>query len=138
MVKTPPTPQPHYWKLPIVLRLVSNATHMNKFWKLSVYMLVVRCLLGSSAVLLAQSNADADRLIEEAMKTSPIEQNLRHLTDEIGGRVPGTPAMDRAVAWGVAAFKDAGADSVHTESFKMPVSWAEGNRGECLFGGHGK
>jgi len=99
---------------------------MNNFWKLSVYMLVVCCLLGSSAVLLAQSNADADRLIEEAMKTSPIEQNLRHLTDEIGGRVPGTPAMDRAVAWGVAAFKDAGADSVHTESFKMPVSWAEG------------
>src|SRR5579864_3282251 len=79
-----------------------------------------------SSIALAQTNADVERLMEEALKTSPIEQNLRHLTDEIGGRVPGTPAMDKAVAWGVAAFKAAGADSVHTEEFKLPASWAEG------------
>jgi carboxypeptidase Q len=79
-----------------------------------------------SSIAAAQTNADVERLMEEALKTSPIEQNLRHLTDEIGGRVPGTPAMDKAVAWGVAAFKAAGADSVHTEEFKMPASWAEG------------
>jgi hypothetical protein len=77
-------------------------------------------------VALAQSS-DADRLIESALKPSPIEQNLRHLTDEIGGRVPGTPAMDRAVSWGVAAFKAAGADSVHTEEFRLQASWAEGD-----------
>jgi carboxypeptidase Q len=98
--------------------------HMNNSWKLSRCLLVV-CFAFSSAVLgLAQS--DADRLIDEALKPSPLEHNLRHLTDEIGGRVPGTPAMDRAVAWGVAAFKEAGADSVHTEDFQIPVSWAEG------------
>ena len=59
----------------------------------------------------------ADRLIAEALKPSALETNLRRLTDEIGGRVPGTPAFQRAVDWGVAAFKDAGADSVHTEEF---------------------
>jgi Zn-dependent M28 family amino/carboxypeptidase len=75
----------------------------------------------------AQSRSDAELLIELAQKPSPIEQNLRHLTDEIGGRVPGTPAMDKAVGWGVAAFKAAGADSVHTEEFKLPASWAEGD-----------
>jgi carboxypeptidase Q len=48
------------------------------------------------------------------------------LTDEVGGRVPGTPAMTKAVAWGVNAFKSAGADSVHTEEFTIPNSWAEG------------
>jgi carboxypeptidase Q len=74
----------------------------------------------------AQSRPDAELLIELAQKPSSIEQNLRHLTDEVGGRVPGTPAMDKAVAWGVAAFKAAGADSVHTEDFKLPASWAEG------------
>ena len=99
---------------------------MNNSWKWSEYLLVVCCLLALPALLPAQSQTDSDRLIEEALKPSPIEQNLRHLTDEVGGRVPGTPAMDRAVAWGVAAFKDAGADSVHTENFRMPVSWAEG------------
>ncbi len=68
----------------------------------------------------------ADRLIAEALKPSPLESNLRRLTDEIGGRIPGTPAFQRAVVWGVAAFKDAGADSVHTEEFTIQHSWAEG------------
>src|SRR5215470_16592227 len=99
-------------------------SHMKNSWKLSRSVVVV-CFAISSAIFgLAQS--DADRLIEGALKPSPMEHNLRHLTDEIGGRVPGTPAMDRAVAWGVAAFKDAGADRVHTEEFKLPHSWAEG------------
>jgi hypothetical protein len=34
--------------------------------------------------------------------------------------------MQKAVAWGVDAFKAAGADTVHTEDFTLPVSWAEG------------
>ncbi len=101
-------------------------SHMNNFRKLSRCVLVVCCVLVAPVLVLAQTNADADRLIEEALKPSPLESNLRHLTDEIGGRVPGTPAMDRAIAWGVAAFQEAGADSVHTEPFRMPVSWAEG------------
>jgi carboxypeptidase Q len=97
---------------------------MDNLWKMVVGSLV--CAFAVSAVSLEQASSDADRLIEEALKPSAIQQNLRHLTDEIGGRVPGTPAMERAVAWGVAAFKEAGADSVHTEEFKMPHSWAEG------------
>jgi hypothetical protein len=68
----------------------------------------------------------ADRIIDEALKPSPLEANLERLTDQIGGRVPGTPAMQKAVDWGVEAFKAAGADSVHTENFTIPTSWAEG------------
>jgi hypothetical protein len=68
----------------------------------------------------------AARLIAEALKPSPLESNLRRLTDEIGGRVPGTPALKRAVDWGMAAFKEAGADTVHTEEFTIQHSWAEG------------
>jgi len=78
-----------------------------------------------SLVMFAADN-DSDRLIQEALKPSPLESNLRRLTDEVGGRVPGTPAMQRAVDWGVAAFKAAGADRVTTEEFTMPSSWAEG------------
>jgi Zn-dependent M28 family amino/carboxypeptidase len=97
---------------------------MKNSQKLVVYAHV--CFLAVPFISLAQSESDADRLIEEALKPSPIEQNLRHLTDEIGGRVPGTPALDRAVAWSVAAFEAAGADKVHTEEFTLPGSWAEG------------
>lgn len=69
---------------------------------------------------------DVERVMAEALRPSPIETNLRDLTDEIGGRVPGTPAMEKAVEWGVASFKVAGADTVHTENFAIPASWAEG------------
>ncbi len=67
-----------------------------------------------------------DRVIAEAQKPSALETNLQQLTDQVGGRVPGTPAMQKAVDWGVAAFKAAGADSVHTEEFSIQASWSEG------------
>ncbi len=67
----------------------------------------------------------APKIIENAMGESPLVENLRRLTDEIGGRMSGTPAAARAVAWGVAAFHDAGVD-VHTEKYTIPVTWSEG------------
>jgi hypothetical protein len=85
----------------------------------------VTIVLAGAALALAQSN---DRIMQEALKPStPLQENLRVLTDEIGGRVPGTPAMEKAVQWGIDGFKAAGADSVHTEEFTIPVSWAEGD-----------
>jgi carboxypeptidase Q len=67
----------------------------------------------------------APKIIANARGESPLAENLRRLTDEIGGRVSGTPAAARAVAWGVAAFRAAGVD-VHTEKYTLPSTWAEG------------
>jgi carboxypeptidase Q len=86
------------------------------------------CVL-SFACLAATTPADtneANQVIQAALQPSPLETNLHRLTDEIGGRVPGTVGMQHAVAWGVQAFTAAGADSVHTEGFTIPNSWAEG------------
>jgi carboxypeptidase Q len=84
------------------------------------------CLVCLAATPATDITDDAHQIIQEALKPSPLQSNLRHLTDEIGGRVPGTLAMQRAVDWGVQMFKAAGADSVHTEEFTIPHSWAEG------------
>jgi len=70
--------------------------------------------------------SEANQVIQAALQPSSLETNLHRLTDEIGGRVPGTLGMQHAVAWGVQAFTAAGADSVHTEGFTIPNSWAEG------------
>jgi acetylornithine deacetylase/succinyl-diaminopimelate desuccinylase-like protein len=61
----------------------------------------------------------APKIIQNAMGESALAENLRRLTDEIDGRPDGTTAMARAVAWGVAAFLDAGVN-VHTEKYKNP------------------
>jgi carboxypeptidase Q len=81
-------------------------------------------LLFSFSAAAAQN--PGERVLAEALKPSPLENNLRRLTDEIGGRVPGTTAMQKAVQWGVEAFKASGADRVHTEDFTIASSWAEG------------
>ena len=90
-----------------------------------------RCLLSGLVLMLAaatlsfsQSN---DTVMQQALSaSSPLQENLRVLADEIGGRVPGTPAFEKAQQWAIAAFKQAGADSVHTEEFTIPQSWTEG------------
>jgi carboxypeptidase Q len=67
----------------------------------------------------------AAKILPLVMGASPMQENLRRLTDEIGGRVSGSANMKRAVQWGVAAFRAAGVD-VHTEKYELPVSWSEG------------
>jgi hypothetical protein len=67
----------------------------------------------------------APKIIANAMGESPLAENLRRLTDEVGGRVTGTPAAARAVQWAVAAFRGAGLDA-HTEKYTIPVTWSEG------------
>jgi hypothetical protein len=87
--------------------------------------LVCALLLAGVVSGLAQSN---DAVMQEALQPStPLQENLRVLADEIGGRIPGTPAFEQAAQWGIDAFKAAGADSVHTEEFTIPTSWAEGD-----------
>src|SRR3989442_1783058 len=68
----------------------------------------------------------AAKVLPLVMGPSPLEGNLRRLTDEIGGRVTGSPQMKQAVEWAVAAFRAAGVD-VHTEKYTLPVSWSEGD-----------
>jgi carboxypeptidase Q len=68
----------------------------------------------------------AAKILPIVMGPSPMEENLRRLTDEIGGRVTGSPEMAKAVEWGVGVFRTAGVD-VHTEKYTLPVTWSEGN-----------
>ena len=85
--------------------------------------LIVPCFAATAST---DKDDSAQVIIQTALQPSPLENNLRGLTDEIGGRVPGTEAMQHAVQWGVQALKAAGADSVHTEEFTIPHSWSEG------------
>jgi carboxypeptidase Q len=68
----------------------------------------------------------APKIIANALGPSPLYENLRRLTDEIGGRQTGSPAMARAIAWAVEAFHAAGLENVKTETYTIPVNWSEG------------
>jgi hypothetical protein len=68
----------------------------------------------------------AAKILPLILGPSPMPENLRRLTDEVGGRVTGSTAMERAVHWGTSAFRAAGID-VHTEKYQLPLTWAEGD-----------
>jgi hypothetical protein len=68
----------------------------------------------------------ASKILPQVMGPSPLEENLRRLTDEVGGRVTGSPEMAKAVDWAVAAFRAEGVD-VHTEKYTLPRTWSEGD-----------
>jgi len=65
-------------------------------------------------------------MIQSALGDSPLEENLRYLTDAIGGRVTGSPAASRATRWAVEAFHRAGIEDVRVEKFSVPAGWSEG------------
>src|SRR5260370_29703128 len=69
--------------------------------------------------------AAAAKLLPLILGDSPMIENLRRLTDEVGGRVTGSPEMAKAVQWGIAGFRAASVN-VHTEKYMLPVTWKEG------------
>jgi len=82
---------------------------------------------GTGACSVEKSCAElAPTMMQNALGASPLEENLRYLTDTIGGRLTGSPEAERAVHWAADAFRQAGVNEVHTEKFMIPVDWSEG------------
>jgi carboxypeptidase Q len=79
----------------------------------------------------------AEKIVPQVMGPSPMEDNLRRLTDEIGGRVTGSPEMAKAIQWAVAAFRAEGVE-VHTEKYTLPVTWSEGETRLAIMDLHGR
>lgn len=84
-------------------------------------------VLVASPALSAPDHDDdvAAAVLGRALAPSPLGEDLRRLTDEVGGRVSGSPAMRRAVDWALAAFRAAGI-AAHAEAYTQPLTWAEG------------
>jgi carboxypeptidase Q len=66
------------------------------------------------------------KLVARAQSGSAMTDDLRELCDTIGGRPTGSPACDRAVAWGAAKFRAAGLAHVAVERYNIPRSWLPG------------
>ena len=69
----------------------------------------------------------AAKIIPQVMGPSPMEENLRRLTDEIGGRVTGSPEMAKAVDWAVAAFRAKGSPFTR-KNISSPIRGAKATR----------
>jgi carboxypeptidase Q len=81
-----------------------------------------------SPTLAAQSVVDTTgvgRLLDQAMNRSEVMQNLQYLSDVIGPRLSGTPAMRRANEWTASRFKAYGL-TAGLQPFNFGVTWERG------------
>ena len=67
---------------------------------------VIQGTAGCSPTEASSCAQAAAKITPVVMGDSPLEENLRRLTDDVGGRVTGSPEMAKAVDWAVAAFRD--------------------------------
>jgi carboxypeptidase Q len=69
--------------------------------------------------------ADANRIIDAALKDSTAYRRLAEMTDTFGNRLSGTPALERTIDWIIATMKDDGLQNVRGEPVMVPV-WVRG------------
>ena len=84
--------------------------------------LLTTLCIGISTQIFAQSQTQT--LINALLQETPLASDLQYLCDQIGGRATGSANNQKAVAWGVETFKNAGIIA-KTEEFQMPFRWAE-------------
>lgn len=66
------------------------------------------------------------RIAGEGMMDSHTFAYLTELSDDIGARVTGSPACQKAIDWGAAKMKRIGLENVHTEKWTMWKGWTRG------------
>lgn len=71
-----------------------------------------------------EASDGAERLVAALMAETPLVDDLRELTDTIGGRPTGSEANERAVTWAADTLRKAGVD-VRLQPFEMPRHWRE-------------
>ena len=91
------------------------------------------CALLALAASAARASDDAARLVEAMLGETPLIEDLRVLTDEIGGRATGSPANVTSVQWAVETFQAAEVDA-RTEPFEMPALWLESSAAAVVEG----
>ena len=103
---------------------------MDVINKLTRLCLMMAMLMTTGAT---QAQDDVSRLIAALLSETPLEEDLQELCDDIGGRVTGTMANEKAVDWALAKLKSAGA-SAYKDSFVMPSYWHENKTSISIVG----
>lgn len=84
-------------------------------------------LAGVSLRAADQPPADASpamtAIAGQGMMNSHAYRMLEHLSDDIGGRLTGSPQAQQAIDWAMAQMKQIGLQNVHSESWQLWQGW---------------
>ena len=66
------------------------------------------------------------KLINQVKEGPDLMANLTYLSDMIGARLTGSPALKRANEWTAEKMRSYGLSNVHLEPWTIPVGWERG------------
>jgi hypothetical protein len=98
---------------------------MSELTRRTLLEAVVACAIPFASARAADWREDLDGLAATVLAGDSMEL-LRQLTDDIGPRLAGSPAHDRAVEWALSKFREQGVGSVWREEFSLPNGWQRG------------
>jgi hypothetical protein len=82
----------------------------------------------ASALLNIRTPLDLDRaVLTEIRQHSQIMRNLQYLSDVIGARLTGSPALERANQWTAEKFREYGLVNVRLDPWEIPMGWQRGH-----------
>ena len=97
---------------------------MRKSGMLALRIVTSLFLCAAAGAPIYAQEADVTRLVAAMLGDTPLTDDLRALTDEIGGRITGSATNLRSVDWGLERFRAAGVEA-KKEAFTMPALWLE-------------
>jgi hypothetical protein len=74
----------------------------------------------------AEALALDQKLIAQVKESPDLMANLTYLSDQIGPRLTGSPALKRANEWTAEKMRSYGLSNVHLEAWSIPVGWERG------------
>jgi hypothetical protein len=85
-------------------------------------------LTGISVLSAQQRSSPAQTLsrLSASVTNGQSTELLRQLTDDIGSRLVGSAAYERAAQWAAEKFREAGLTNVRFEEFTLPNGWQRG------------
>lgn len=95
---------------------------MPKLTRRTLLEALIACAVPLASARQSDGNQDLNKIAGTVLAGNAMEL-LRQLTDDIGSRLAGSPAHDKAVEWAISKFREFGVDTVWREQFTIPNGW---------------
>lgn len=97
----------------------------SKLFLIPLFIIVAASLLSAQSPVVRRYDADAQRIVKEALGSNTSMDNLTDLCTKVGNRISGSPQAAKAVEWAKQKMEEYGFDNVHLEPVMVP-HWVRG------------